>query len=158
MGLIFGYLFNLSVIAQDKLSSTRAAIALSGPEMFNAGMSVDLGKINQMGFYGGIGPSLGTVWTSLNLEHRLYVGKVSEATDRKKWFLRQGYTYYPQGNDSAITLTVGKELKSKHLHRGWVIDLGVFYLPGIDASESSIGNVVPALRFQYYGYILKNFK
>ena len=89
--LIYGLTLSSSTIAlaQDQGVKTRLAVGISAPEMLNFGLGVDISKSNQIGIYGGIGPSWGTVWTSLNIEHRLYFGKFSDITNRKQWFFRQ---------------------------------------------------------------------
>lgn len=148
-------------LAQERGDKIRLAVGISAPEMLNFGLGVDISKSNQLGFYGGIGPSMNAIWTSLNLEHRWYFGKFSDITKRRQWFFRQGYTYYPSGNgslidDSVVTMTFGKDLKSKKSSKGWTIDLGLFYRLGyVRESESEPGAIIPALRFQYYGF-LKN--
>jgi hypothetical protein len=141
----------------DTLGKSRFAIGLSAPELFHAGMSVDLGKYNQIGFSAGIGPSWGTVWPTLNIEHRLYFGKPSQLTNRRKWFFKQGATYFTAAEDqSALTLTVGSDLKSKASNRGWTIDAGVFIL--FQSENDAENQMYPALRFQYYIYSKKRKK
>lgn len=145
---------SFSLVAQEKSSKARLGLGLSVPEMIHVGLGVDITTSNQIGVYGGIGPSWNTIWTSLNLEHRLYFGKLSEASNRKQWFIRQSYTYYPPGDDSVITFTLGKDLKSKTSKAGWTIDFGMFYrLEYVRESESEPGAIIPALRIQFYAFL-----
>lgn len=99
----------------DTLTKTRFVIGLSAPELVHAGINMDLGKSNQVGINAGIGPSWGAVWPTLNIEHRLYFGKLIEATNRRKWFFKQGATYFTGSKkQSAVSFTVGGfEIKSK---------------------------------------------
>lgn len=136
----------------DSLSKARFVVGLSAPELLHLGAAVDLGKSNQFGIAAGIGPSWGTVWPTLNLEHRFYLGRASEFTNRRRWFLKQGVTYFPAGDEGAITLTIGADLNSKARNKGWTIDAGLFRLfPDKDRYR----NIGPALRFQHYVYFQK---
>jgi hypothetical protein len=146
----FGTLF---VIAQmDSLSKARFVIGLSTPELFHAGGSIDLGKSNQIGVSAGVGPTWGGVWPTLNIEHRLYFGKLSEITRRKTWFFRQGATTFTESDHQrAITLSLGADLKSKYRNRGWTIDLGAFLLLQNDVMGRT-DKIGPALHFQYYSF------
>jgi len=160
--LILLYLLTLSIstlaLGQEQENKARLAIGISAPEMLHFGLGIDISKSNQLGFYGGIGPSWGTIWTSLNVEHRWYFGNLSDATNRKKWFFKQGYSYYPKGDDSIITLTIGKDLKSKNINNGWTIDWGLLYLIGHQRGAGEPPAIFPALRFQYYGFIKSKSK
>ncbi|MBK5272904.1 MAG: hypothetical protein JJE22_18035, partial [Bacteroidia bacterium] len=104
----------------------------------------------------GVGPSSGSVWTSISLEHRLYLGKNSEKINQKTWFFRQGTTFFPQAKSSqqfTLNLTVGKDLVFKNINHGVTIDAGVFYLPGSESSSLILVrslNLWPALRFEFY--------
>lgn len=135
------------VMGQENVSNTKVAFGLSAPELLHAGIGVSLSKSSQIGLFGGISPTMGGIWTSLNFEHRLYVGT-------KKWFFRQGYSIFPKGPDHAFTLSIGKDLKSKKTNRGWTIDGGFFYLL-YHADDPEIGPLLPALRIQYYVFIKK---
>jgi hypothetical protein len=134
-------------MGQENFSNTKVAVGLSGPEMLHAGFGQKLSKSGHIGLFGGIGPTMDGVWTSFNLEHRLYVGT-------KKWFVRQGYSYFPKGPDHAFTLTIGKDLKSKKANGGWTIDGGLFYLL-YHSDDLAIGPVLPAIRLQYYVFFKK---
>jgi len=116
-----------------------------------------LGNSSQIGFYAGLLPTMGLngaqVTIGLSAEYRLYIGAVSDFTTRKQWFLRPGYTNYPNVGDQAFTFTVGKDLRSKKQHKGWTIDLGIFYLLNHDRQYS---HFLPAARFQYYGFTKKS--
>ena len=139
----------------DTLTKTRFVIGLSAPELLHAGVNVDLGKSNQVGFSAGIGPSWGEVWPTLNIEHRLYFGKIIESTKRKRWFFRQGVTYFAAAEkQSAITFSVGADLKSKARNRGWTIDVGGLVLFRDENDRKN--KLYPALRFQHYSYFKKN--
>jgi hypothetical protein len=148
----------LMVSAQmDSLTKTRFVIGISAPELLHAGVNMDMGKTNQVGVSAGIGPSWGTVWPTLNIEHRLYIGKLIEETGRKRWFLKQGATYFTAAeNQSAFSFSVGADLKSKARNNGWTIDLGGFILFQSDRGRKN--QFFPALRFQHYNYFKKNKK
>jgi hypothetical protein len=148
----------LLVVAQeDSLTKTKFVIGLSAPELLHAGVNIDFTKYNQLGVSAGIGPSWGSVWPTLNIEHRFYFGKIMEATNRRRWFFKQGFTYFAADDDqSALTFTLGADLKSKAANRGWTIDLGAFIL--YQSENGRENQVYPALRFQYYSYFKKNKK
>jgi hypothetical protein len=151
--------FNLTTLivpAQDSLTRTRFVIGLSGPELLHTGININLAKFSQVGLSAGIGPSWGEVWPTLNFEHRLYLGKINKFTQRKQWFFKQGATYFPAGDQAALTFTVGGDLKSKARERGWTIDAGIFILYQKD--EDLENKIYPALRFQYYAYFKKKGK
>lgn len=154
---LFLFLFHLSAISagaqEDTLTRARFVAGLAAPELLHAGVNVDLGTRSQVGFQAGIGPSWGTVWPSLNLEHRLYFGRLQEQIRRRKWFFRQGLTYYTAGPEGALNLSLGADLRSKARNRGWTIDAGLFYLDPRAADRRN--RLYPALRFQYYGYFKK---
>ena len=141
----------------DTLTKVRFVIGLSAPELLHAGIDLDLGKSNQIGISAGIGPSWGTVWPTLNIEHRLYFGKLTESTNRRKWFFKQGATYFTAAeNQSAITFSVGADLKSKARNKGWTIDLGAFIL--FQSENDRKNQIYPALRFQHYNYFKRSKK
>ncbi|MEX0928724.1 MAG: hypothetical protein WD266_02880 [Balneolales bacterium] len=136
---------------------TRFVLGLSGPELFHAGLTHRIGDFSQFGFSAGAGPSWGMIWTSINLEHRLYLGKPSEKSNQKTYFFRQGSTFFPSATESSrhftVNLTVGKDFLFSKIRNGLTVDVGVFYLP--DTEEASIMlirsvNLAPALRFQFY--------
>jgi hypothetical protein len=138
----------------DTLTKTRFVIGLSAPELLHTGISFDLGKINQFGATAGIGPSMGTVWPTLNIEHRLYFGKIIASTNRRRWFFKQGFTWFTEDKDQkALTFTVGADLKSKASNNGWTIDIGGFVLLQNDRDRKN--QFYPALRFQHYNYFKK---
>lgn len=146
-----------AAIAQEKKSGkTKLVAGLSGPELIHAGVSYRLANASQLGLNAGIGPSAGSAWTAISLEHRLYFGKNSDKTSQKVWFFRQGTTFFPQASSNqqfTLNLTVGKDLVFKNGHSGLTIDAGVFYLP--DSEGSSIIlirslNLWPALRFEFF--------
>ena len=139
--------------AQDSLSKTRIGIGLSAPELLHVGIAHQLTSYNQLGVSAGIGPTMGGVWPSLSAEHRLYFGNRHPLTKRRQWFLRQGVSYYPAGDDVAVTFTLGADLGSKKAGSGWTIDGGVFFLPSSEKDEWINSRLIPALRFQYYGLL-----
>jgi hypothetical protein len=113
-----------------------------------------LGKTSQVGFSTGVGPSWGAVWPTLNIEHRLYFGKITESANRRRWFIKQGLTYFTAAeSQSAVSFSVGSDLKSRARNRGWTIDLGGFIL--IQNNNDRKNLFLPALRFQYYSYLKK---
>ena len=76
--------FNLNAWAQKETTSkTRFVIGLSGPELLHAGLTYRIANASQFGLSAGAGPSPGTTWTSINVEHRLYFGKNAEKTAQK---------------------------------------------------------------------------
>lgn len=159
--LCFLILFDFSALflcAQaDTLAKTRFVIGLSAPELLHTGINIDLGKSNQVGISAGIGPSWGTVWPTLNIEHRFYFGRFSESINRRKWFFRQGATYFTAGkNQSVVSLSAGADLKSKSRNKGWTIDLGGFIL--FQNYRDRENMLFPALRFQFYNYLKKGRK
>lgn len=151
--LVFFCFSNLSA-QEDK---TRFVVGLSGPELLHAGITYRLANSSQIGLNAGAGPSMGEIWTSISLEHRLYIGKNSEKSKQKTWFFRQGTTFFPSATISSqlftLNATIGKDLPFKDPTTGMTIDLGVFHLP--DSENSSLIlirslNLWPALRFQLY--------
>jgi hypothetical protein len=155
--ILLHILTSTAIAQEDSLTKTKFVIGLSAPELFHAGVNIDLTKYNQVGFSAGVGPSWGTVWPTLNVEHRLYFGKLVPQTNRRRWFFKQGFTWFTAADDqSALTFTFGADLKSKARNRGWTIDLGAFIL---FQSENDRENMLgPALRFQYYSYFKKSKK
>lgn len=155
--LLFQITILIVAAQEDSLTKTKFVIGLSAPELLHTGVNIDLTKYNQLGVSAGIGPSWGSVWPTLNVEHRLYFGKIIQETKRRRWFFKQGFTYFAAEDDqSALTFTFGADLKSKARKRGWTIDLGAFVL---FQSENDRENMIyPALRFQYYSYFKKSKK
>jgi hypothetical protein len=96
------------------------------------------------------------IWTSVNLEHRLYFGKNAERINQKVWFFRQGTTFFPSARSSqqiTLNLTVGKGILFKNSKNGITIDAGVFYLPESERSSIILVrslNLWPALRFEFF--------
>jgi hypothetical protein len=147
---------NLILCAQDKkINKGRFVIGLSGPELLHAGLTYRIANASQIGLSVGAGPSLGMLWTTINLEHRLYLGKNSEKTNQKIWFFRQGTTFFPSAQSPqkfTLNLTVGKDFPFKNKN-GMTIDAGVFYLPESESSSIILVrslNLWPALRFEFY--------
>ena len=82
--------FSLNVYSQnEKADKTKMVIGVSAPELLHAGATYRITNSSLIGGSLGIGPSLGTTWTSVSLEHRLYLGKNSAKTNQKIWFFRQ---------------------------------------------------------------------
>ena len=153
---IISICFTFNLRAQEKkISKTRFVIGLSAPELLHAGITYRIANSSQVGLSVGAGPSMGMIWPSINLEHRLYLGKNSEKTNQKTWFFRQGTTYFPAANSPqqfTLNLTVGKDLVFKNKN-GITIDAGVFYLPESESSSIILVrslNLWPALRFELY--------
>ncbi len=149
--------FTVNLYAQKQtVKKTKIVIGLSGPELLHAGITYRASNISQLGVSLGVGPSLGTIWPTINLEHRLYLGKNSEKTNQKTWFFRQGTTFFPSANSPqkfTLNLTVGKDLIFKKVGSGITIDAGVFYLPRSEISSIILVrslNLWPALRFELY--------
>jgi hypothetical protein len=149
--------FNLTVSAQkDKTSKAKFVIGLSGPELIHAGLTYRLANISQFGLNVGAGPTLGGLWPTISLEHRLYLGKNDERRNQKTWFFRQGTTFFPAAKSSqqfTLNLTVGKDILFKNIKSGITIDAGVFHLPESQSSSIILVrslNLWPALRFEFY--------
>jgi hypothetical protein len=149
--------FNLNLFAQaGKISKARFVTGLSGPELLHAGITYRIANASQLGLNAGVGPSSGAIWTSINLEHRLYLGKNDIKTNQKTWFFRQGTTFFPAAKSSqqfTLNLTVGKDIPFKNIKHGITIDAGVFYLPESERSSIILVkslNLWPALRFEFY--------
>jgi hypothetical protein len=145
------------LFAQETASShTRFVIGVSGPELFHAGITYRIANASQFGLSAGAAPSLGKVWSSLNLEHRLYLGKNALPIERKVWFFRQGTTFFPSASSPqqfTLTGTVGKDFLFKNGRKGITIDAGVFYLPKSERSSIILVRSLdlwPALRFQFF--------
>lgn len=155
------FFININLRAQeDKISKTKFVIGISAPELLHAGVTYRISNASQIGLSAGTGLTLGeqwntVLWPSVNLEHRLYLGKNSHETNQKTWFFRQGTTFFPSAEASrqfTVNLTVGKDLHFKNTGGGITIDAGAFYLRG--SGESSVIlvrslNLLPALRFEF---------
>lgn len=148
---------NNNLYSQDTDSGkTRFIAGLSGPELIHAGLTHRITNSSQLGISAGAAPSMGMIWSSINLEHRLYLGKSSEENDQKTYFFRQGTTFYPSADNPqrfTVTATAGKDFQFKNFENGMTVDLGVFYLP--DSESSSVIlirrlNLWPALRIEFY--------
>ena len=150
------YLNFVAYAQKEKISNQRFVMRLSAPELLHLGYSYRINNKSQIGVNTGIGPTLGGVWSTVSLEHRLYVGENDKRINQKTFFLRQGATLFPsarQRQKFSLNLTVGKDVVFKKKQNGITIDAGVFYLP--DSERSSVGlvkslNLLPALRFQFY--------
>lgn len=149
--------FNLRPCAQaGDLSKTRFVLGVSGPELLHTGVTYRIANASQLGLSVGAGPSLGMIWTAINLEHRLYLGRNSQKTNQKTLFFRQGTTFFPSAQSPqrfTLNLTVGKDLVFKNVKNGISIDAGVFYLPESQSSSIILVrslNLWPALRFEFY--------
>jgi len=154
---LFFLFFSSAIFSQDKkLGKTNLIAGLSAPEMLHFGITHRLANTNLLGINAGIGPSSGSAWTSISLEHRLYLGKNDERAMQKTWFLRQGTTFFPAANSSqhfTFNFTGGKDLPFKKAGNGITIDAGVFYLPESESSSIILVrslNLWPALRFELY--------
>ena len=157
LAIITLFLFILNLYPQEVLPrETRIVAGLSGPELLHAGITYRIANISQLGLNAGAGPSLGNIWISISLEHRLYLGKNDARINQKTWFFRQGTTFFPSAKSSqqfTLNLTLGKDIPFKNIKKGITIDAGVFYLP--ESENSSIIlvkslNLWPALRFEFY--------
>ena len=157
MAIITLLLFTLNLYSQKDLPrKTRNVAGLSAPELFHAGITYRIANVSQLGLNAGAGPSLGAIWTSISLEHRLYLGSNDSKINQKTWFFRQGVTFFPSARSPqqfTLNLTLGKDIPFKNIKNGITIDAGVFYLP--ESENSSIIlvkslNLWPALRFEFY--------
>ena len=151
------FVLNKNLSAQEeKISKTKFVIGLSGPELLHAGVLYRIANTSSFGLNAGAGPSWGMIWTSINLEHRLYLGKNNDRTNQKTWFFRQGTTFFPAANTSerfTLNLTLGKDIPFKKIKNGFTMDAGVFYLPNSERSLILLIrslNLWPALRFEFY--------
>lgn len=155
--LIVLVVIGLNGYAQEvKPAKTNFIIGLAGPELLHAGLSYRLTNHNLFSFSAGAGPSMGNLWPSLNLEHRLYFAQNSSRTNQKVWFFRQGTTFFPEADPPqqfTLTLTVGRDIPFKNNQSGLTVDGGVFYLPESERSSLILVrslNLWPALRFNFY--------
>lgn len=156
IAIIALFFLNSNLYAQVEADRTRFIIGLSSPELLHAGITHRIANISQLGLSAGAGPSYGTIWTSINLEHRLYFGKNDENLNQKVWFFRQGTTFFPAEKSSqqfTLNLTLGKDLLFRNRKSGITIDAGVFYLPESERSSIILVrslNLWPALRFEFF--------
>ena len=155
--LVTSLLFNLPLFAQEgKLNKTRFVAGLSAPELLHAGITHRFANASQLGLTVGGGPTLGGVWPTLNLEHRLYIGNNSVKSGQKVWFIRQGTTFFPAAKSPqqfTFNLTAGKDVVFSNPGKGISIDAGVFYLPESERSSVILVRSLhlwPALRFEFY--------
>ena len=157
--IVFFLLFSVTTTYCQNTNSgkTKLVAGISGPELLHAGITHRLGNTNLLGINAGVGPSLGSIWPSISLEHRLYIGKNDTRINKKTWFLRQGITFFSSAKSSqqvTFNFTAGKDLPfKKKSTNGITIDAGFFYLN--DSESSSIIlvrslNLWPALRFELY--------
>lgn len=149
--------FTLSAIAQtEEISKHRFVYGLSAPELLHMGYTYRLSNSSQFGFNAGVGPTWGSIWPTLSVEHRLYVGSDNKRINQKTSFFRQGSTFFPSarnGKKFTLNLTGGKDVMFKNINNGITIDAGIFYLPNSGRStytDRRSLTVVPALRFQLY--------
>lgn len=157
VAIITLFFFNFSLYAQEHLpGKTRFVAGLSAPELLHAGITYRIANVSQIGLNAGAGPSLGMIWTSISLEHRLYLGKNDVRINQKTWFFRQGTTFFPSAESTrrfTLNLTLGKDIPFKNIKNGITIDAGVFYLPESEYSTIILVkslNLWPALRFEFY--------
>jgi len=161
---IMGCVFFISPGAKAQyrnVTRTRILAGLSSPELFHVGINTDISKSSQLGINGGVFYSPGSSWPSVSLEHRLYLGKIDDVMGRKKWFFRQGITWFPSGDDVIGTLSVGLDLKSRNNYKGWTVDIG---LSGFISRPSKADpyyendyryRFIPAIRIQHFMYLSK---
>ena len=149
--------FTLSARAQkDIVSKQRFVFGLSAPELLHIGYTYRLSNTSQLGLNAGVGPTWGSIWPTISLEHRLYVGENDTRINQKTWFFRQGATLFPSGRQRqkfTLNLTAGKDIVFKNRKNGITIDAGVFHLPNSERSSIILVrslNLWPALRFQFY--------
>ncbi len=157
IAIITLFLFTSNLYSQKDLPGKIKVVAgLSAPELLHAGVTFRIANISQLGLNAGAGPSLGTIWTAISLEHRLYLGKNDTRLNQKTWFFRQGTTFFPSAQSSqqfTLNLTLGKDIPFKSIKNGITIDAGVFSLPGSENSSIILVkslNLWPALRFEFY--------
>lgn len=139
---------------KDSISNILFLAGASTPELAHVGLGAKLGNRNMIAVAFGIAPTWGGIWPAWSVEHRIYFKSLRDASVRRNWLLKQGYTYFTTDGESAIAFTVGTESRNKRRpHRGWTIDAGVFLLFQTDGWENRWG---PALRFQYYSLFKRN--
>jgi hypothetical protein len=151
------FVFTICIYAQEKpISKTKFIIGLAAPELFHAGIAYRISNTNLISLSAGVGPTSGSLWPSINLEHRLYFRRNSSRSNQKIFFFRQGTTFFTSARSPqqfTLNLTVGKDIVFKNRNSGFTIDAGVFYLPESDQSSIILIrslNLWPALRFQFY--------
>ncbi|WP_310992721.1 hypothetical protein [Aequorivita marina] len=163
ISLLFLFCAFLMQAQQESLTKTRFVTGLSVPELIHLGANVDVGKRSQIGASTGFLVFYG-YHPTLSVEHRLYFSKLNDFTNRRNWFFRQSGTYLPSigdeiGSDyqTALSLSIGLDFRSKSRKSGWTLDLGAFIaFPHEDSTGSNSDTVIgPMLRIQYYSYFKK---
>ena len=141
-----------SACCQDQqalLPRSRFVFGLSSPELLHIGYSLDITRKYQVGVTAGVGPSWGTAWPQFSWEQRFYT---SAATEQKgHWFFRQGFNYFPLGEDLLLTFSLGRDSKWDANRGCWTFDFGistfVFYNRQYEGSEPYY-HFVPVIRIQ----------
>ncbi|MGB3005392.1 MAG: hypothetical protein WBC06_02710 [Chitinophagaceae bacterium] len=153
---LFLFFVTTSYCQNTNPGKTKIIAGLSAPELLHAGITHRLANTNLLGINAGVGPSSGSLWPSISLEHRLYLGKNDQRTSQKTWFLRQGTTFFPSAKSSqqfTFNFTGGKDLLFKKPGNGITIDAGFFYLNESESSSIMLIrslNLWPALRFELF--------
>ncbi|MES2431768.1 MAG: hypothetical protein V4556_12585 [Bacteroidota bacterium] len=146
--------FSLNLFSQtEKVSRTKFVLGLSIPEILHMGATYRISNSSLVGLNAGAGPTWGGLWPTINLEHRLYIGKTNEAINRKVWFFRQGATIFTAAENSqrlAITFTLGKDILFKNKSNGITIDAGFFMQRPEAFSYYKSLKIWPALRFELF--------
>jgi hypothetical protein len=134
------------------ISKTKVVFGLGFPELLHAGFGFDLGKSNQLGLSAGFLPRDVEPVVTINAEHRLYFGKIKNATNKRQWFCRQSFSYSSDREKGGLlSFTFGKDF-SRTAKRGFTADVGVqIPIP----KESSDRDLYAALRIQYYIFFKK---
>lgn len=153
---LFVLLTSLLLAQQKSATRTKYILGLSAPELLHTGITYRIANISLVGVSVGAGPTMGGVWTTINVEHRLYFGENSVKTNQKTLFFRQGTTFFPSARSAqkfTLNLTIGKDFVFKNVRNGITMDVGVFYLPESERSSIILVrslNLWPALRFEFY--------
>lgn len=89
--LILFFSSSFSLWAQkESINKTRFIVGLSSPELFHLGLTYRIANVSQISLNAGEAPSLGTIWPSISLEHRVHLGMNDKRTNKKKLFYSTG--------------------------------------------------------------------
>jgi hypothetical protein len=124
-------------------------------EFFHLGIGRDLSPRSQLNFTAGAAHSWGAFRFAFALQHRYYVGKISDRTNRRKWFCSQEYSSIitPSGWGGSAqpfpSLKMGIDFIGQKSGQGCSIDFGLGILIGSKEGIAST-KVYPCMSFQYF--------
>lgn len=143
-----------AAVCQDSLvlrPKSRFVLGLSSPELLHIGYGIDVSRKYHIGITAGIGPSWGTAWPQFSIEQRILFATSDSPGQKGQWFFRQGFNYFPFGEDLLVTFSIGRDSKWDSNQDCWTFDLGfstfIFYNRQYEYSEPYY-NFVPVIRVQ----------